>query len=525
MCWESAGLRRPVSRPSVSQGIVEDMSEQLSGFATAVDGHSERWYPDEYCDSDTWEDDDDPGYHRQPIEDEEWFLAHEIDYPSDDERARQHTDKNLLADAKQAKKHDDDDRSFVEEESYFSGEEYYRLQAAKKESHKLQQSESKDQVDQSKLTYATLYSTNNDNDILTLTRRNDDGNDFNGQIYDDEEVSLMVSQPVWKGFMYQANELEQTDSMLRGYRLEDRLVDGVDDDNHGSVRSGGLPVGSDAAEVGSEVRDSLLGGSSEGDAESFRYQELGAYAPVHGNFKSQEFSSTKEGRHVEVKSAPVRHLDEDERDVILQYYSEEWGHSKRSSQREAAGRSTYDPGLVTKEQSKGKHSTNSNNKAGQDNGGFVFEGFSFPSPSSTGDVAGSRAGSGKSLWSNRESTAQGEETDGYGSGMVGPDDTLAAWKRKSNDSSPGIGSSEDNLPNHSCPHSTDEYVSLEAREDGVEDSDVGGADVEGPLSKVGKPSAQEEDDAAFAQEEMRRLGADEDQYEIFDLRIIHRKNR
>eukprot|EP00250_Pteridium_aquilinum_P015096 c22375_g1_i1 orf=623-4615(+) len=523
------GLKRIVSRPSVSQGIVEDMSEQLSG---AVDGQSERWYPDDYCDSDTWEDDDDPGYHRQPIEDEEWFLAHEIDYPSDDERARQqHMDKNLLADAKQPTKRGDDDQSFVEEESYFSGEEYYRQQAAKKESHRPQQSEPKDQVDQSKLTHATLFSTNNDSNLLTLSRGNDDGNDYDGQIFDSEEINLMVSRPVWKGFMYQANESEQTDSMLGGYELEDRRGGGVDDDNHGSVRSG-LLVSSDAADVGSEVRDSLLGGSSEGDVESLRYQELVAYGPAHGNSKSQGYSSTKEGRHVEVKSAPVRHLDEDEdeRNVILQYYSEEWGHSKRSSQREAAGRSSYDSGLLTKEQPKGKNVTN--NKAGQDNGGLVYEGFSFPSPSSTGDIAGSRAGSGKSLWSNRESLAQGEETDGYVSGMVGPDDTLAAWKRKSNDSSPGIASSEDNLPNvtlsnHSSEslHSTDEYVSLEVREDGLEDSDVGGPDVGGSLPKVSQPSAQEEEDAGIAQEEMRTLGADEDQYEIFDLRIIHRKNR
>lgn len=526
------GLRRPVSRPSVSHGIVEDVSEQLSGFATAVDGQSERWYPDEYCDSDTWEDDDDPGYHRQPIEDEEWFLAHEIDYPSDDERARQHTDKSHLADAKQAKKLDEDDRSFVEEEeSYFSGEEYYRQQAQKIESHKLQRNESKDQVDQSKLSYASLCRSDDANGLPTIPRDNYDGDGFDNRVYDSGEVHFTESQPAWKGFTYQANELEQTDLLLHGYRLLDHQEDAVDDDVHGSVRSGGLPLSSDAAELGSEVRDSLLGGSSEGDGESLRYQELGAYAPTHGNFRSQKSLSTKEGRHVEVKSAPVRHLDEDERDVVLHYYSEEWDHSKRSVH-EGTARSMYDTGHSTKEHSKVKLSNSGNNKASQDNGGFVFEGFSFPSPSSTGDLAGSRADSGKSLWSNRESTAQGEETDEYGSGLVGPDDTLAAWKRKSNDSSPGIGSSEDNLPkmnvlNHSSQssHSTDDYVSLEAREEGCEDSDIGDPNVEGPMSKVSKPSAQEEDDAAIAQEEMKTLGADKCQYEIFDLRIIHRKNR
>ncbi|MCO5555450.1 hypothetical protein L7F22_008995 [Adiantum nelumboides] len=85
----------------------------------------------------------------------------------------------------------------------------------------------------------------------------------------------------------------------------------------------GLLVSSDAANVGSEVRDSLLGGNSESDVESVRYQELASYALAHGIFRSQDFSS-KEGRHVEVESAPIRHLDkhEDEQDMILQYYSE-----------------------------------------------------------------------------------------------------------------------------------------------------------------------------------------------------------
>lgn len=106
------------ARPSVSQGITEDQSELLSGFATAGDGQSESAvdYPDEYWDSDTYEDDDDPGYHRQPIEDEEWFLAHEIDYPSDDERARLSVENvRGVHQEKDYEKSEDEDHSFVEE--------------------------------------------------------------------------------------------------------------------------------------------------------------------------------------------------------------------------------------------------------------------------------------------------------------------------------------------------------------------------------------------------------------------------
>jgi hypothetical protein len=108
------------ARPSVSHGIVEDQSELLSGFATAGDGQSESAveYADEYWDSDTYEDDDDPGYLRQPIEDEEWFLAHEIDYPSDDERARPNVENPRGSRReKDQEKYEDEDCTFMEEEA------------------------------------------------------------------------------------------------------------------------------------------------------------------------------------------------------------------------------------------------------------------------------------------------------------------------------------------------------------------------------------------------------------------------
>ncbi|CAN4099209.1 unnamed protein product [Withania somnifera] len=67
---------------SVSQGIAEDTSELVSDFATIGDGLSESLdFPNEYWDSDEYDDDDDVGYMRQPIKDESWVLAHEIDYP------------------------------------------------------------------------------------------------------------------------------------------------------------------------------------------------------------------------------------------------------------------------------------------------------------------------------------------------------------------------------------------------------------------------------------------------------------
>ncbi|MCO5571448.1 hypothetical protein L7F22_025188 [Adiantum nelumboides] len=117
------------------------------------------------------------------------------------------------------------------------------------------------------------------------------------------------------------------------------------EDNRVFAHDEELLVSSDATDVGNEVRDSLLECSNEDDVESVRYQELASYAPAHGTVRSQDFSS-KEGRHVEVESVPPHHLDEheDERDMILQYYSEEWGHSKESGQMDVTGRSNLDLG-------------------------------------------------------------------------------------------------------------------------------------------------------------------------------------
>ncbi|KAJ0764034.1 putative dual-specificity kinase CMGC-DYRK-PRP4 family [Helianthus annuus] len=118
----TSGLKRPVggSWRSISQGITEDTSDLVSGFATIGDGLSGSMdYPHEYWDSDEYDDDDDVGYMRQPIEDETWFLAHEIDYPSDNEKVTTPDPQ-----VRNPNKTDDDDQSFAEEDSYLSGDQH-----------------------------------------------------------------------------------------------------------------------------------------------------------------------------------------------------------------------------------------------------------------------------------------------------------------------------------------------------------------------------------------------------------------
>lgn len=82
----TAGVKKLLeySELSGNQRLCRDKLDLISGF-TAV-GNDSVHCRRECSDSDEYDDDDDVGYTRQPIDDETWFLAHEIDYPSDDEK-------------------------------------------------------------------------------------------------------------------------------------------------------------------------------------------------------------------------------------------------------------------------------------------------------------------------------------------------------------------------------------------------------------------------------------------------------
>ncbi|KAL6583694.1 hypothetical protein OROMI_002983 [Orobanche minor] len=392
---------------SVSQGIAEDTSDMVSGFATIGDGLSESVdYPNECWDSDEYEDDDDVGYMRQPIEDETWFLAHEIDYPSDNEKG---TGEGSVPQRGQDK-NDEDDQSFAEEDSYLSGERYLQLKNTE-----------------------TVVNPN-ENDLII--------DQYDGQLMDEEELNLMRAEPVWQGFVTQSNELIMLGDGKNMSRPDDIFMD---DNQHGSVRSIGVGINSDGADIGSEMRESLVGGSSDGDIEYFH--ELDKSAKKESN-RTKRVNSDK---------------------YIM-----------------------------------------SNEKGASYNGGF-----SFPPPRDGRLV---QTISGKSLWSNQANTGFSEEADECG---VSNDDMLASWRRKSNDSSPGdennanAGESE-----NSSPSSLSNYGYVD-REHVQEEGDVNTTAV-----REEDPGVSLEDEEAVAvQEQVKQIKAQEDEFETFELKIVHRKNR
>ena len=72
-----------------------------------------------------YDDDEDVGYMRQPIKDEAWFLAHEINYLSDNRKGTLHGSVPEQQERGPIKD-EDDDQSFLEGDSYFSGGQYIR---------------------------------------------------------------------------------------------------------------------------------------------------------------------------------------------------------------------------------------------------------------------------------------------------------------------------------------------------------------------------------------------------------------
>ncbi|KAE9467043.1 hypothetical protein C3L33_01039, partial [Rhododendron williamsianum] len=458
----SGGKRAGGSWLSVSQGIAEDTSDLVSGFATIGDGVSESIdYPNEYWDSDEYDDDDDVGYMRQPIEDETWFLAHEIDYPSDNEKGTAGHGSVPDPQERGPTKDEDDDQSFAEEDSYFSGERYF-------------QSKSVDPVtasdDPMGLSVNEIYGRTDENDLMAR---------YDGQLMDEEELNLMRAEPVWQGFVTQSNELIMIGEgkLLNecGRPRRDDIC--TDDDHHGSVRSIGVGINSDAADMGSEVRESLVGGSSEGDLDYFHDHDIvvgGSRHLVHDSDKKRLDRSSR-GKSRISKHDTVKYI---------------MGNDK------VAGK--------------------------QVEKGLTDGGFSFPPPRD-GQLV--QKGSSKSLWSNKCNAVTGDETDDCLNASIGPDDMLSSWRRKSSDSSPVESSRDENNGNlvgsaNSTPSTLSDYEYAEKEHVKKEEDGNAACITEEELG-----ASMEDEEAVAVQEQVKQIKAQEEEFETFNLKIVHRKNR
>ncbi|KAF8111329.1 hypothetical protein N665_0076s0306 [Sinapis alba] len=424
---------------SVSQGIAEDVdaSDLVSGFATIGDGLSESVdYRNEYWDSDEYEDDDDIGYVRQPIEDETWFLAHEIDYPSDHEKGttRGSPDQH----GRDATK-DEDEQSYAEEASYISGEQYPLAKVVEPISSE----------NDRRLTVSEIYPASKKDDLISQ---------YIGELVDEEVLDSML----------QTNELLMLGGKkgLNVVHRKSHLDDvGLEDDQHDSVRSIGVGINSDAADFGSEVRESLAGGSSEGDFEYPRDHDA-----VASRFKQLYSESDK--NHIGVPNKnKEKASNKDGSDYIVDKDSGESFHVKIQK----------DEKLM-------------------------------------------HAGSSKSLWSGNQSAVIRDKNSERRSASTATDDMVATWRRKSSDTSSSSRSSvkEDNATSlksrNSSPSSLSNYACEERKHADKEEDD-------GSESEDDNATALDDEEAVAVQEQVRQIKAQEEEFETFNLKIVHRKNR
>ncbi|GKC51157.1 hypothetical protein Tco_1073902 [Tanacetum coccineum] len=95
-------LRDSFFRARITEGHFEDENNQV--VDDNVDEEGKNVEDQQVSEGDDDTNNDDVGYMRQPIEDESWFLAHEIDYPNNNNDTRDQASKletKVLVDSKQ----------------------------------------------------------------------------------------------------------------------------------------------------------------------------------------------------------------------------------------------------------------------------------------------------------------------------------------------------------------------------------------------------------------------------------------
>lgn len=378
--------------------------------------------PEEDWDSDEYEDDDDAGYHRQPIEDEEAFLANEIESPADEEEGRR---ASTGEGAREKKEGIGDDPSF-QEEAYFSGEEYYKAEGKQRQ--------------------------------------------------DDDETSSEAS----------VRELDQSRS-----NSEVRL----------SRQSSGL--GDESAVV--EVEDFGIVTPSEGDEEAAERQQ-------------RKEGEERASRELQEKKGLANLLQK------LTAKAERNGNGRAGSaggvpgsekltgvEAEAAEAAAvlaqYEKAA---EEAAGARRTPRASEGVPEEG--LLSGFSFPEPATVDITPQILETGGKSVWSvdNLSPARTDPDINESPLGMPDADDMLAGFLRKSNETSP-VASPKEEVRHEDAQNDVDDDRGDSMRaEEGDDDIDA---------------ALEDGDEDAAVHEQLQRMKAEEEEFEVFDLRVIHRKNR
>ncbi|XP_010474313.1 PREDICTED: dual specificity tyrosine-phosphorylation-regulated kinase 4-like [Camelina sativa] len=135
------------------------------------------------------------------------------------------------------------------------------------------------------------------------------------------------------------------------------------------------------------------------------------------------------------------------------------------------------------------------------------------------------AESSKSLWSGNRETATRDRKAERLNASTATDDMVATWRRKSSDSSSSrISVKENNATSiksvNSSPSSLSNYACEERKHADKEDDRNDSSEREDDHG-----TALDDEEAVAVQEQVRQIKAQEKEFETFDLKIVHRKNR
>eukprot|EP00250_Pteridium_aquilinum_P007251 c17014_g1_i1 orf=1-2904(-) len=464
-----------IGRLSASQNYMQDTPELLSGFATLGDEPTDPGmvYCKEYWDSDMYEDDDDPGYDRQPVEDEDWFLAHEVLYPSDDDKTKLNNGKATEVILSHSIKGSEfvsekEDASLLSRELLYDGGRGI--------------SQAKIGPDISSIT--NLFGQSSLNDALTL---NQIGNmSYDGHLMDAEELRLMRVEPVWQAFGPQMGQQElQEEDSGREFGKSDveymkkpmRCINAADLRTY---------IDTDKAAEGNKWgREPLHDSRTQGYLAPeliLSYDNQAMYSAElidNGGGIPSNLESDLPSR--DVQQHCLNYIKDGDESPCLDTFDV----------RDIKG---YKPGPT---------------------------GFSFSSQSRNCDLDAYNSRAGCPAWL-KETVSPSQGGQAYGADVLRSDDKLSVWRQESHEPSPMSSPKSETCSNVALfPHpkvSNHFGVDNKPCATGDEtalctyDSAVNGLVVE-------------DGEASAVQEDWQLMKAEEDEFEVFSLRIIHRKNR
>ncbi|KAJ7970212.1 Protein kinase, putative, expressed [Quillaja saponaria] len=159
---------------------------------------------------------------------------------------------------------------------------------------------------------------------------------------------------------------------------------------------------------------------------------------------------------------------------------------------------------------------------------FLAHEIDYPSDNDKGTGHGivpdpQERGSSKSRWSNNCNAVIIDETDDRLDALMGSDDMLATWRQKSTDSSPVRSSRDEN--NANALRSRDSTASTVSNSGYAEREDAKlEEDEKSGTARKDLGSSLDDEEAAAVQEQVRKIKAQEEEFEMFNLKIVHRKN-